>query len=235
MKRLILIRHASTSAVRAAAFPVDEPLDRQGIEAALALTGSAGRGLALCGPSLRARETAALLGLDAIVDQALDECDFGAWRGRSLADLHAEDPEAVGLWLGHPDAAPHGGESLSEVHHRVDGWLAQQAQGSGRTIAVTSGGVIKSAVALALGAPIDATWQIDVTPLAYTELHAHDGRWSIACMNTPLQPVSDKKAAHDRSRAAAAAAIDDDSPVGAADDDAPSSSATRAGETEGPA
>src|SRR5688572_29471609 len=112
VKRLLLIRHGSTSAVRGAAFPVDEPLDRQGIESALALTGSAGRGIALCGPSLRARETAALLGLEAAVDPALDECDFGTWRGRSLADLHAENPDAVGLWLGHPDAAPHGGESL---------------------------------------------------------------------------------------------------------------------------
>ncbi len=192
VKRLILIRHGSTSAVRGAAFPVDEPLDRFGVEAAMALTGSAGRGVALCGPSLRARETAALLGLEAAVDHALDECDFGSWRGRSLADLHAEDPDAVGLWLGHPDAAPHGGETLSEVHHRVDAWLTKEAHGDGRTIAITSGGVIKSAVAIALGAPIDATWQIDVNPLHFTELHAHDGRWSIACMNAPLVPVSDR-------------------------------------------
>lgn len=208
MKRLILIRHGSTSAVRGAAFPVDEPLDRQGIEAALALTGAAGRGIALCGPSLRARETAALMGLDASVDEALDECDFGSWRGRSLADLHAEDPDAVGLWLGHPDAAPHGGESLYEVHQRVGAWLQAQAEGHGRTVAITSGGVIKSAVAIALGAPIDATWQIDVTPLAFTELHAHDGRWSIACVNAPLQPVSDHVAARN-ARASASAPLDD--------------------------
>lgn len=216
MKRLILIRHGSTSAVRGAAFPVDEPLDRQGIEAALALTGSAGRGVALSGPSLRARETAALLGLEAAVDHALDECDFGSWRGRSLADLHAEDPDAVGLWLGHPDAAPHGGESLVEVHRRVHEWLDAQAQGAGRTIAITSGGVIKSAVTIALGAPIDATWQIDVTPLHYTELHAHDGRWSVACVNAPLLPVSEKTAAHARSRVAAQADLDDASGDGPA-------------------
>ncbi|MDQ8045202.1 MAG: histidine phosphatase family protein [Solirubrobacteraceae bacterium] len=209
MKRLILIRHASTSAVRGAAFPVDEPLDRQGVEATMALTGSAGRGVALCGPALRARETAALLGLEAAVDHALDECDFGTWRGRSLADLHAEDPDAVGLWLGHPDAAPHGGETLSEVHQRVDRWLTEQSHGDGRTIAITSGGVIKSAVALALGAPIDATWQIDVTPLCYTELHAHDGRWSVACVNAPLLPVSDKVAARNAEMNAAAGELAD--------------------------
>jgi broad specificity phosphatase PhoE len=209
VKRLILIRHASTSAVRGAAFPVDEPLDRQGVEATMELTGAAGRGVALCGPSLRARETAALLGLEAAVDHALDECDFGSWRGRSLADLHAEDPDAVGLWLGHPDAAPHGGETLAEVHRRVDRWLGDQATGDGRTIAVTSGGVIKSAVAIALGAPIDATWQIDVTPLAYTELHAHDGRWSIACVNAPLAPVS-AKVAERNARANAGVELDGD-------------------------
>lgn len=184
----------------------------------MALTGAAGRGIALCGPSLRARETAALLGLDAAVDHALDECDFGAWRGRSLADLHAEDPEAVGLWLGHPDAAPHGGETLAEVHRRVDRWLAEQATGDGRTIAITSGGVIKSAVAIALGAPIDATWQIDVTPLCFTELHAHDGRWSMACVNAPLAPVSPQVAA----RNLAAQGLESEGADGAAEEPAAS-------------
>lgn len=211
MKRLVLIRHGSTSAVRGAAFPVDEPLDRQGVEAAMRLTGAGGRGIALCGPSLRARETAALLGLEAAVDHALDECDFGAWRGRSLAELHAEDPDAVGLWLGHPDAAPHGGESLIEVHRRVGVWLEEQAASDGRTVAITSGGVIKSAVALALEAPIEATWQIDVSPLHFTELHAHDGRWSISCVNAPLVPP--------KPRAGDAPAADEAEPAAAAGDE----------------
>jgi hypothetical protein len=35
----------------------------------------------------------------------------------------------------------------------------------------------------ALGAPPAAFWRVDVTPLGLTELHAHDGRWTVARVN----------------------------------------------------
>jgi broad specificity phosphatase PhoE len=79
VRRLVLIRHATTDAVRRAAFPVDEPLDAGGRDAAEALAGRAGRGEALCSAALRARATAEALALDATPVAALAECDFGAW------------------------------------------------------------------------------------------------------------------------------------------------------------
>jgi broad specificity phosphatase PhoE len=48
---------------------------------------------------------------------------------------------------------------------------------------VTHGGVVKAAVVHALAAPPEAFWRVDVTPLALTELHAHDGRWTVARVN----------------------------------------------------
>ena len=92
MRRLLLIRHASTDAVRRAAFPVDEPLDDAGLAAARGLSGRLGRGDALSSPALRARDTAAAAGLRAAIEPALRECDFGAWAGRTLAEVHEEDP-----------------------------------------------------------------------------------------------------------------------------------------------
>lgn len=186
MRRLVLIRHATTAAVRRAAFPVDEPLDDAGLAAAAALAGRPGPGEALCSPSLRARATAEALELDATPVPALRECDFGAWSGRTLADVHATEPDAMAAWLRDAEARPHGGESLAAFARRVGRWLEEQAARDGRAVAVTHGGVVKAAVVCALGAPLETFWRIDASPLRRTELHAHDGRWTVTCVNAEL-------------------------------------------------
>ena len=50
-------------------------------------------------------------------------------------------------------------------------------------VAITHGEVIKAAVVHALGAPVLAFWRIDASPLAFTELHAHGGRWTVTRLN----------------------------------------------------
>lgn len=182
MSRLLLVRHAATRATRGAAFPADEPID--GDCDAAPLGGLLHDGDAvLSSPALRCLQTAAAAGLTAQVEPRVAECDFGAWAGRSLAEVNDADPEAVAAWMADPGAAPHGGESLRSFAARVAGWLDEQAQGEGRTLVVTHGGVVKAAVVHALGAPLDAFWRVDVAPLSVTELHAHDGRWSVAGVN----------------------------------------------------
>lgn len=187
MRRLLLVRHAPTTATRAAAFPADEALDAPGLAAATTLRdtlGSCAHSRALCSPARRCLQTAAALGLpDPVVDPALAECDFGSWRGRTSAEIHAEQPDASAAWMTDPDAAPHGGESLTVFAARVRTWLDAQTTLDGRAIAITHGGVVKAAVAHALGAPLAAFWRIDVTPLAVTELHAHHGRWTVTRVN----------------------------------------------------
>ena len=193
MRRLLLVRHGSTTATRASAFPADETLDEHGRAAAAVLADALGERPAdiLSSPSGRCRETVAVAGLPApVVDPALAECDFGAWAGRSLADVHADDPEAVSAWMTDPDAAPHGGESLSRFARRVAGWLDAQAASDGRALAVTHGGVVKAAVVHALGAPPAAFWRIDVAPLSLTELHCHDRRWTLVRANWRPTPAT---------------------------------------------
>jgi broad specificity phosphatase PhoE len=82
-----------------------------------------------------------------------------------------------------PDAAPHGGESLAALLARIGEWLAAQARLDGTAIAVTHAGVVKAAVVTALDAPTSAFWRIDVSPTSITELHAHDGRWTVTRVN----------------------------------------------------
>jgi len=184
-RRLLLVRHAPTHATHAAAFPLDEPLDARGREAAALLADALpARCEALSSPALRCRQTAeaARLGEPAI-EPELRECDFGAWAGRTLADVHAAEPDAAAAWMLDGDACPHGGESLAALAERVAGWLGRQAAADGCTVAITHGGVVKAALVHALGAPLEAFWRIDVAPLAITELHAHDGRWTVTRVN----------------------------------------------------
>lgn len=186
MRRLLLVRHAPTAAVRAAAFGSDEPLDARGAAAAERLRGRLPSRIdeVLVSPARRARETAERAGL-AIggEDAALAECDFGAWAGRTLEDVAGADPAAVGAWMTEADAAPHGGESLTELLARVRDWLARQAAHDRTAVAITHAGVVKAALVDVLEAPSAAFWRIDVAPLAITELHAHDGCWTITRVN----------------------------------------------------
>jgi len=184
--RLILIRHAPSEATRRSAFPLDEPLDARALEAARALRPRLDRAdVAWTGPAARARQTAGALGLDATVAPELDECDFGAWRGRTLAELDTEDPVAVAAWIEDPAAAPHGGESLLALLDRVGGWLEARSGDGARTVAVTHAGVIRAALVRALDAPVQAFWRFDIAPLSRTVLHAHEGRWTVRAVNLP--------------------------------------------------
>ncbi len=184
--RLTFVRHAPSEATRRSAFPVDEPADARGLEEARALAASLGRfDAAWSSPAARARQTALALGLDAAVAAQLDECDFGAWHGRTLAELDEEDPVAVAAWIEDPAAAPHGGESLLSLLERVGAWLDAMAADGGRIVAVTHAGVIRAALVRALDAPVVAFWRLDVAPLSRTVLHAHDGRWTVRGVNLP--------------------------------------------------
>jgi broad specificity phosphatase PhoE len=185
MRRLLLVPHAATAATRAGAFPLDEPLDSRGRVAAAGLA-LPSRCTVLAGPALRCRETASAAGLDFELDPALADCDYGAWAGRTLADVHAAEPAAFGAWRTDPDSRPHGGESLAEFAARVAGWLDGQAAGDGTVVAITHAGVVRAALVHALGAPLDAFWRIDAAPLSVTELHARDGRWTVTRVNAAV-------------------------------------------------
>jgi broad specificity phosphatase PhoE len=182
-RRLLLVRHASTDAVRAAAFGADEPLDVRGRIAAAHLAARLPRAdVVLASAARRAAETASLAGL-VVAGEAPGECDFGTWSGRTLRSIAESDEAGVRAWMTEPDAAPHGGESLTAMLARVRSWLDALASGDGTAIAITHAGVVKAAVVAALDAPPLAFWRIDVSPTSITELHAHDGRWTVTRVN----------------------------------------------------
>ncbi|MDQ3403567.1 MAG: histidine phosphatase family protein [Actinomycetota bacterium] len=171
---LTLLSHGVTAATLAAAFPADEGIER---DRPLADPGRAD--VVLRGPERRCAHTAAALGLSADRDDRLRDADYGRWRGRSLDEVAADEPDAVALWLTDPASAPHGGESVVDLVARVGGWLRERPLGVRRTVAVTHPAVVKAAIVSVLDAKPTAFWRIDVTPGSRTVLRGGPGRWTL--------------------------------------------------------
>lgn len=129
MARIWLIRHGSTPWSDAGRHTgrTDIALTPEGVRAAEQLRpavdalGLERAGLVLCSPLSRARDTAAAAGLqpDEYVDDLL-EWDYGAWEGRTTAEIRIEldDPDWV-VW-DHPiPAGEFRGEQVEDVAARV--------------------------------------------------------------------------------------------------------------------
>jgi broad specificity phosphatase PhoE len=194
--RLTLICHGSTDAVRAAAFPKDEPLDHHGRTAAAKLAGSL-PSVDQCwtGPELRTRQTAEALGLSPNIRPMLRDCDYGRWAGKTLDEVAANETDAANSWLHDPAAAPHGGESILDLMRRVAEWLAGEGARHQRSIAVTHPAIVRALIVVIMAAPAQSFWRIDVRPLSVTRLSGQGGRWNLlsfgstAAQSGPVEPL----------------------------------------------
>jgi broad specificity phosphatase PhoE len=181
--RITLVCHATTRALRAATFGGDDSLDEIGKAKAAGLAGSLGR-VDHCwtSPALRARETAAAMGLAAVVDERLRECDFGRWTGLRFQQLLFKEPKKLVSWIRDPSSAPHGGESIPQVLKRVAAWIAERGRDPGHTVAVTHSSVIRAAIVHVIEAQLPSFWRIDVAPLSQTDLRTNGRRWVLRSM-----------------------------------------------------
>lgn len=158
MTLIVALRHAPTAWNRDKRLQgrTDVALDEEGIAVAArwridpAWSGHR----ILSSPLQRARMTASILFPDAEIgiDRRLIEMDFGAWEGKSLAELRADPTgdtaarEAMGLDFKAPS-----GESPREVQARVAPLLARLAELGRPTVLVTHKAVIRALYAWASG------------------------------------------------------------------------------------
>ncbi|MCZ4516475.1 histidine phosphatase family protein, partial [Streptomyces sp. ActVer] len=116
--RVTLVAAARSSSLLAERFDDDRPLDQAGWgevqRVAHMLVPLAVAELRYCSPTPRSRATGDALGLAPLAQPALRDCDMGRWRGLTLGEAMAREPEAVDAWLADPYSAAHGGESLVE-------------------------------------------------------------------------------------------------------------------------
>ena len=178
MLRLTLLCHGATAASRAAAFPLDEPLEPRARATARLLRDDLPQIRALSSPARRARETAEALGLRAHVDPALRDCDYGRWAGLGVAAVAAREPEAFAAFMTDPEACPHGGESIADLHARAAAWLEALLPASGRLLAVTHAPFVRAALLAVLSSPPEAFWRLDVPPLSTATLVSDGRRWT---------------------------------------------------------
>jgi probable phosphomutase (TIGR03848 family) len=126
-------------------------------------------------PLERARETAApiatTLGIKAVVDKGLLECDFGDWTGRKLKEL-AKLPEWKTVQRYPSGFRFPGGESFAEMQTRMTDALSRLCQQHpGETIVcVSHADTIKAAVADALGTHLDLFQRIVISPCSITTI-----------------------------------------------------------------
>ena len=100
-------------------------------------------------------------------DSRFVELDRGDWAGRTVDELERDEPEAYASWITQRGAirAP-GGESPSDVAQRVlpafDDWAAAHPGGS--VLVVAHLWVVRSAVAAALGLPMERSGSLALPP-----------------------------------------------------------------------
>ncbi|MER7395734.1 MSMEG_4193 family putative phosphomutase, partial [Streptomyces sp. NPDC000151] len=143
---------------------------------------------AVASPLQRCQETlrpllAARPGLPLHTEDGINECDYGDWSGRKLAEL-ADEP-LMRTVQQHPSAAGFpGGETMRTMQHRaveaVRSWNARIEDEHGPEavyVMCSHGDIIKSVVADALGMHLDLFQRISVEPCSVT-----------AVRYTPLRP-----------------------------------------------
>jgi probable phosphoglycerate mutase len=125
-------------------------------------------------PVRRTRESAdiiaEILGHDVDVEDDIAEMEFGTWDGLTFADVQQQFPDELSAWLGDLGQAPGGGESFRTVADRVlagrDRIVSAYA---GRSVLVVSHVTpIKTLVADALGAPLEALFRMELSPASVT-------------------------------------------------------------------
>jgi probable phosphoglycerate mutase len=145
------------------------------------------------GPLQRVQETAAplarSLGMAVEIDPAFDEIDFGRWTGLAF-DVLRDDP----LWdrwnRQRGVACCPEGESFTDVHARVARGLERLARRHPEqaVAVVTHSDVIKAAVDLTLGLPLDSHDRFEIEPASLTVILYGD--WGTKLLKLNEEPAA---------------------------------------------
>jgi broad specificity phosphatase PhoE len=176
-KRLLIVAHAATPATQALVFGDPGELLLGEVRRLSGRTV-----LWLSGPEEACQATAVRLGGTAEPIQDLRDCDFGAWTGKALVDIAAEDPTGLDAWLRDPHATPHGGESLTELITRAGRVLEEHPWPQGRSVIVATSLVTRALLVHALGAAPEVIFRIDITPLGRALISRSQQTWRLTSL-----------------------------------------------------
>jgi broad specificity phosphatase PhoE len=195
--RIALIRHGPTdwNAQRRVQGTIDTPLSEIGRAAMAKLVPPEGFVAArpFCSPKLRARQTAALLGLEnPTLDERLAEQNWGIWEGLTREEMLARAGNDAFVRAGRGlHFRPPGGESTGELQARVVSFFADVAKLPQDAIAITHMGVLRAAYVLATGWDMSTPMPEGLNLTAALVLSLDEsGKAAIAALNEPLMARS---------------------------------------------
>jgi probable phosphoglycerate mutase len=189
----LLIRHGLTDAVdhhlagRAAGMHLNEAGRQQAVRLATVMQ-SVALTAVVSSPLDRARETAgpiaALHGLDVEIVEALTEHDPGAWTGIPLGQLAADDAFRRFNHLRSLTRPPRG-ELMLQVQTRAIGALLDLHERfpAGVVGVVSHGDVIRAALLLVLGMPIDFVHRLHIEPARVSIVDFTNGAPTVRLVN----------------------------------------------------
>ncbi len=127
------------------------------------------------------------------IEPGFAEMEFGVWDGMTFGEVGERYPDEMKAWLGSVAVAPEGGESFQVVQRRVLAGLARLREThAGRTVVVVSHVTpIKTLVANAVDAPLEAVFRMELTPASVTVLSYFDDDRASLRMYNALPPGND--------------------------------------------
>jgi probable phosphoglycerate mutase len=181
---IILLRHGVTTSTERKLFcgsgGADPGLTPTGVEQAQRAAGwlkrLGGVDAIVSSPLQRTRETAAVvsneLGLDVELEPGIAEAAFGEWDGFSFGEIMERWPTELDDWLASTAVAPPGGEPFDEVYARVSAARDRILETyAGKTVvAVSHVTPIKMMVRLALDAPMQVIYKMELSPASITTI-----------------------------------------------------------------
>lgn len=192
-----MIRHGEPVGGRKYRGQLDDPLSDKGWQQMRAAVGDACPWEAIISSPLRrcaafAEELAVRHGRPLALEERFQEIGFGAWEGKTAAELLADDPEQLGrFWRDPLHHTPPGAETLHAFRDRViAGWDDLLARCVGQHVLVVGhAGMMRMVLRHVLDMPLDRLFRIQVDNAAISRIQVdgtgaealprlifHDGR-----------------------------------------------------------
>ena len=110
---------------------------------------------------------------------ALDDLDYGNWRGRTLSELESDSQWQT--WHADPDNVRWpGNETPMQAGQRALAALGSLPAGDdGLVVLVTHANIIRAALVTVLGCSFSSALRMDIAPASITQLRRKDGAWQV--------------------------------------------------------
>jgi len=188
MTRILLIRHGHVDGIRPERFRgrADLPLTGRGMAEARAVAARVAAGWrpskVYTSPLARCMATGAAIaeacGVPTEVVDALIDIDYGAWQGRSCAEIEAGEPTLYGTWRTTPHLVRFpGGDSLQDLAARsADALRLVLARHPDQTVVLVAHDSVNRVLLLQLlDQPLSAYWRLAQAPCCINEIDVADG------------------------------------------------------------